>query len=86
MQNSLNFVRGIERLGALGSRRDFFLASTSLINEIKKQYLAQTKMTVRHLHYRLLADIISLYLSTANSSVDVLEGRVGSNIFVPNPL
>ena len=67
-------------------KASFFLASTSLINEIKQEYLAQTKMTVRHLHFRLLPDIISLYLSTANSSVDVLEGRVGSNIFPYNPL
>ena len=86
MKNSLKFVAGIESLRALGSRWDFFLTSTSLINGIKKQYLVQTNMTWRHLHLWLLPDIISLYLSTANSSVDVLEGRVGSNIFPYNPL
>ena len=43
-------------------------------------------MTFRHLHLWLLPDIISLNLSIANSSVDVLKGRVGSSIFVPNPL
>ena len=86
VQNSLNFGRGIESLRALVSRRDYFLTSTCLINGIKKQYLAQMKMTLRHLHLWLLPDIISLYLSTANSSVDVLEGRVGSNIFLYNPL
>ena len=86
VQNSLNFIQGIESLRALGSKRDLFLTLTRLKNGIKKQYSAQTKMTFRHLHLWLLPDIISLYLSIANSSVDVLKGRVGSSIFVPNPL
>ena len=52
--NSLNFTQGIERLPTHISRRDFFLTSRYVINEIKIHYLAQTKMVLRHLLFWLL--------------------------------
>ena len=55
--NSLNFAQGIERLPTHISRRDFFLISRYVINEIKIHYLAQTKMVLRHLLFWLLLTI-----------------------------
>jgi len=40
VQNSLNFIWGIESLRALRSRREFFPTSTSLINGIKVVWIA----------------------------------------------
>ena len=59
--NSLNFTQGIERLPTHISRRDFFLTSRYVINEIKIHYLAQTKMVLRHLLFGCFFPILSVF-------------------------
>ena len=59
--NSLNFAQGIGRLPTHISRRDFFLTSRYVINEIKIHYLAQTKMVLRNLLFGCFFPILSVF-------------------------
>ena len=59
--NSLNFAQGIGRLPMHISRRDFFLKSRYVINEVKFHYLAQTKMVLRHLLFGCFFPILSVF-------------------------